>query len=112
MIVVVNFSSRKDGNCYQISGVVKKHYKEKKVKIFNFYENTYYSCGHCDYECFKKKCKIGDGINEIFKAIVQSEETVFVVPKSIPKYVSLVPPVLTIYSPLIFTYGFKISLSL
>lgn len=80
MIVVVNFSSRKDGNCYQISGVVKKHYKEKKVKIFNFYENTYNSCGHCDYECFKKKCKIGDGINEIFKAIVQSEETVFVVP--------------------------------
>lgn len=80
MIVVVNFSSRKDGNCYQISGVVKKHYKEKKVKIFNFYENTYHSCGHCDYECFKKKCKIGDGINEIFKAIVQSEETIFVVP--------------------------------
>lgn len=80
MIVVVNFSSRKDGNCYQISGVVKKHYKEKKVKIFNFYENTYNSCGHCDYECFKKKCKIGDGINEIFKAIVQSEETIFVVP--------------------------------
>ena len=80
MIVVVNFSSRKDGNCYQISGVVKKHYKEKKVKIFNFYENTYNSCGHCDYECFKKKCKVDDGINEIFKAIVQSEETVFVVP--------------------------------
>lgn len=80
MIVVVNFSSRKDGNCYQISGVVKKHYKEKKVKIFNFHENTYHSCGHCDYECFKKKCKIGDGINEIFKAIVQSEETIFVVP--------------------------------
>lgn len=80
MIVVVNFSSRKDGNCYQISGVVKKHYREKKVKIFNFYENTYNSCGHCDYECFKKKCKVDDGINEIFKAIVQSEETVFVVP--------------------------------
>lgn len=80
MIVVVNFSSRKDGNCYQISGVVKKHYKEKKVKIFNFYENTYISCGHCDYECFKKKCKVSDGINEIFKAIVQSEETIFVVP--------------------------------
>ena len=80
MIVVVNFSSRKDGNCYQISGVVKKHYKEKKVKIFNFYENTYISCGHCSYECFKKKCKVSDGINEIFKAIVQSEETIFVVP--------------------------------
>ena len=80
MIVVVNFSSRKDGNCYQISGVIKRHFREKKVKIYNFYENTYISCGHCDYECFKKKCKIGDGINEIFKAIVQSEETVFVVP--------------------------------
>lgn len=80
MIVVVNFSSRKDGNCYQISGVVKKHFKEKKVKIFNFFENTYSSCGHCNYECFKKRCKIDDGINEIFKAIVQSEETIFVIP--------------------------------
>lgn len=80
MIVVVNFSSRKDGNCYRISGVVKKHYKDKKVKIFNFYENTYTSCGHCDYECFKKRCKVDDGINEIFKSIVQSEETIFVLP--------------------------------
>ncbi len=80
MIVVVNFSSRKDGNCYQISGVIKRHFKEKKVKIYNFHENTYISCGHCDYECFKKKCKVDDGINEIFKSIVQSEETIFVVP--------------------------------
>lgn len=80
MIVVVNFSSRKDGNCYQISGVVKKHFREKKVKIFNFYENTYTSCGHCNYECFKKRCKVDDGINEIFKSIVQSEETIFVLP--------------------------------
>ncbi len=80
MIVVVNFSSRKDGNCYRISGVIKKHYKEKKVKIFNFYENTYVSCGHCNYECFKKRCIVNDGINEIFKSIVQSEETIFVLP--------------------------------
>lgn len=80
MIVVVNFSSRKDGNCYQISGVIKRHFKEKKVKIYNFYENTYIACGHCDYECFKKKCKVNDGINEIFKSIVQSEETIFVLP--------------------------------
>ena len=35
MIVVVNFSSRKDGNCYRISGVVKKHFKNKKVKILS-----------------------------------------------------------------------------
>ena len=80
MIVVVNFSSRKDGNCYRISGVIKKHFKEKKVKIFNFYENTYISCGHCNYECFKKRCIVNDGINEIFKSIVQSEETIFVLP--------------------------------
>lgn len=80
MIVVVNFSSRKEGNCYRISGVIKKHYREKKVKIYNFYENTYKSCGHCDYECFKKRCKVDDGINEIFKSIVQSEETIFVLP--------------------------------
>lgn len=80
MIVVVNFSSRKDGNCYRISGVIKKHFKDKKVKIYNFYENTYSSCGHCDYECFKKRCKVNDGINEIFKSIVQSEETIFVLP--------------------------------
>ena len=80
MIVVVNFSSRKDGNCYRISGVIKKHYRDKKVKIYNFYENTYTSCGHCDYECFKKRCKVNDGINEIFKSIVQSEETIFVLP--------------------------------
>lgn len=80
MIVVVNFSSRKDGNCYRISGVVKKHYKAKKVKIFNFYENTYLSCGHCNYECFSKRCTLDDNLNEIFKAIVQSEETIFVLP--------------------------------
>lgn len=80
MIVVVNFSSRKEGNCYRISGVIKKHYKQKRVKIFNFFENTYTACGHCDYECFKKRCLINDGINEIFKAIVQSEETIFVLP--------------------------------
>lgn len=80
MIVVVNFSSRKDGNCYRISGVIKKHFREKKVKIYNFYENTYISCGHCNYECFKKRCKVDDGINEIYKSIVQSEETIFVLP--------------------------------
>ena len=76
MIVVVNFSSRKEGNCYRISGVIKKHYKQKRVKIFNFYDNTYTSCGHCKYECFKKRCLVNDGINEIFKAIVQSEKTI------------------------------------
>ncbi len=80
MIVVVNFSSRKNGNCYQISGVIKKHYKQKKVKIYNFFENTFETCGHCEYECFKKKCKVNDGINEIFKSIVQSELTLFVIP--------------------------------
>lgn len=80
MIVVVNFSSRKDGNCYRISGVVKKHFKNKKVKIFNFYENTYVSCGHCNYECFVKRCKVDDNLNEIYKAIVQSEEAIFVMP--------------------------------
>lgn len=80
MIVVVNFSSRKNGNCYRISGVIKKHFREKKVKIYNFFENTYISCGHCNYECFKKRCLVNDGLNEIFKSIVQSEETIFVVP--------------------------------
>lgn len=80
MIVVVNFSSRKGGNCYSIAGVVKKYYKDKKVKIFNFFEKAFNSCGKCNYECFTKKCIMNDGLEEMFKAILQSEQAVFIIP--------------------------------
>jgi multimeric flavodoxin WrbA/8-oxo-dGTP pyrophosphatase MutT (NUDIX family) len=80
MIVVVNFSNRKHGNCYSIAGTVKKHYGDKKVKIFNFIDETYKSCGNCEYECFTSKCSINDGLKELFKSILQSEETIFIIP--------------------------------
>ena len=80
MIVVVNFSNRKHGNCYSIAGTVKKHYNDKKVKIFNFIDETFSPCGSCNYECYTNKCSVNDSLKEIFKSILQSEETIFIIP--------------------------------
>ena len=51
-IVILNFSGRKTGNCSAISDYIKTFYAEANVMAFHI-DQTFGTCGCCDYECLK-----------------------------------------------------------
>ena len=80
-VCIISFSSRKNGNCAQISEFVSAMYSD--VKRYNFSDFKINGCGDCAYQCFESgdKCPFAaDKEREILDAITNSELTYFIVP--------------------------------
>lgn len=80
-VCIVSFSSRKSGNCAQISDLICSIYPD--AKRFDFSDFTITGCGNCSYQCFEgaDKCPHAhDKEREILDAITNSQLTFFVVP--------------------------------
>jgi multimeric flavodoxin WrbA len=78
-ILIINFSSREDGNCKIISNYVKDCFSN--VKLYGFYDLNFSSCGTCNYECFStRKCIKDDDLVELRSDLLDASRIIFVVP--------------------------------
>lgn len=79
-MVILNFSSKRDGNCEKIV----KYLLDKKADaiIYNVNNETMMGCGNCNYQCLLKNeaCPLNDEMVKIYDAIVNSELIIFLVP--------------------------------
>ena len=79
--VIVSFSSRADGNCAQIAGLIRSLCGGAELFDFSAFEIR--PCGACDYACFagRERCPyIGDMECRILDAVTHSDLTFFVLP--------------------------------
>lgn len=80
-VCIVSFSSRKNGNCTQISNYIGSMFKD--AVCYNFSNFNITGCGNCTYQCFanSKACPYArDKEHEILETISKSEMAIFIVP--------------------------------
>lgn len=81
-VTILSFSSRKNGNCINISNYISNFYKTN-VHIYVMDAEAIQPCGKCDYECLKpgEVCpQLDDRLKEIMDAVCISDLVYFVVP--------------------------------
>lgn len=81
-VVLVSFSSRKDGNCSEITAFIESQLLNS-VKTYRFDSFFIHPCGACEYECFLNgaACPYYDDKEvEILEAISESKEAIFIIP--------------------------------
>ncbi len=82
-VVIVSFSSRKGGNCEQISNYVAGLYPRSDVRMYAFSDFSISPCGSCGYECFRNSedCPhIADQEAQLLKDVCSAGEAIFIVP--------------------------------
>lgn len=81
-IVILNFSSRKVGNCSAIADYINDVIVKSNICVYNVGDH-FAPCGNCQYECLKPNdhCpNLTQEQREILDGIVQSDMTVYIVP--------------------------------
>lgn len=81
-VVIISFSSRKGGNCEQISDFLAS-YIDKSVIKYQFSEISVQPCGACRYECFdkSKNCPYAeDSVWELLDSVCSSDAVYYVLP--------------------------------
>ena len=81
-IMILNFSSRNNGNCASVAGAIEKIYNRTNVRIVRVCEH-FRPCSDCDYECLRdgEKCPAADHDSDsVMEAICDSDITFFVIP--------------------------------
>lgn len=79
--LIINFSSRHNGNCANIARYIQSFYPS--AQVIHFFNLNVSACGSCDYECFQKReaCPYyEDSIIPLYDRICNSSLTYFVVP--------------------------------
>ena len=81
IVTILNFSSRKHGNCASIDEFIKNYYENTNICVYNI--NEYIRpCEDCSYECLKEDTECPDitGIKAIMDRIIISDMVYYVVP--------------------------------
>lgn len=67
-ISVINYSSRKNGNCHHISEYIEEiiSCEKHEYDLIDFSAFSVNTCGKCNYECFGNHCVYKD--DEIYRA--------------------------------------------
>lgn len=81
-ILLINFSSRKLGNCNSITKFIEDNLKDE-IKSISFSSLSIKSCGDCNYECFNKRLDcpfISDDVYELYEEICKSDLVYFIIP--------------------------------
>ena len=82
-IAIVQFSSRKNGNCSHISEHISEYYSAESVTQFVVDDNVVHACNDCDYECLRpeKRCpQSNDAHDQIMETICNADLVYFIVP--------------------------------
>lgn len=81
-VLIISFSSKKSGNCEQISDFIQKSL-DAEAEVFRFSENQIHACGDCRYQCFddSRLCPhYEDPEFGLLRSICLSDMVYFVVP--------------------------------
>ncbi len=81
--VGLNFSSRKNGNCYNCVDYCFKRIKSRgyDVEAINFFDYEVNPCGACEYQCFHTgKCIKADDAEELFGKLTEVDIIIYAVP--------------------------------
>lgn len=77
MNLIISFSSRDNGNCYEIS----KYISNKNDKNLKFKDLNIHNCSSCSYECFDTMCKYrNDDIYGLINSMFEYEKVYLIVP--------------------------------
>ena len=82
-ILLIQFSSRKQGNCAAISAQIAAHYAADTVAQFSADEKVVQPCNNCNYECLLpgKLCpNLNDAHNQLMDAICKADLVYFIIP--------------------------------
>lgn len=82
-ILLIQFSSRKQGNCSAISAQIAAHYAADTVAQFSADEKVVQPCNNCNYECLLpgKLCpNLNDAHNQLMDAICKADLVYFIIP--------------------------------
>lgn len=82
-VLLIQFSSRKAGNCTSISSYIQDYYSNENVCSYVVDSESMPPCGNCDYECLKAGAvcpRLTDSQKEIFDAVCNTDLALFIVP--------------------------------
>ena len=82
-IVLVQFSSRINGNCSAISNFISIKFENENVSIFTVDDHTVQACNHCDYECLTpgKTCpNLNENQTTLMDAICNADMAYYIIP--------------------------------
>ena len=82
-ILLIQFSSRRSGNCSAVNAFISNYYNNEEVQTFTVDENTVQACNSCDYECLQpgKTCpNLNDKQQNIMDAICSADLVYYIVP--------------------------------
>ncbi|MFZ5354838.1 MAG: NAD(P)H-dependent oxidoreductase [Bacillota bacterium] len=82
-IVGMNFSSRKDGNCFDCVDYCLKQYEKlgHHTEVLNFFDYQITPCGLCGYQCFQKEqCIKADDASKLFEKLIDSDIIISAIP--------------------------------
>ena len=82
-IVLIRFSSRKEGNCAAISAYISKHHAAQNVMEYTVDESIVQPCNCCNYECLQpgKLCpNLNDAQNAIMDSISSADLVYYIIP--------------------------------
>lgn len=80
-VVILNFSSRKGGNCAHAAEFISQHHLTDDVKTFTI--DSINPCGGCDYECLNPAAKcpnVSAYQEEVMHAVMHSDITYMIIP--------------------------------
>lgn len=82
-VIGVNFSSRKNGNCFKCADYCLERFKETghEVEIVNFFDYHISPCGLCGYQCFQTgSCIKQDEARTLFEKLAAADLILHAVP--------------------------------
>ena len=81
-VTILNFSSRKNGNCANISAFIRQFHQDAQVNVFVIDEN-FKTCGGCDYECLQLGAECPNVIplqKQIMESVMRSDVAYLIAP--------------------------------
>ncbi len=81
-VVILNFSTRNNGNCANIAQYLRVRHPETNVFVYVI-DDRVGPCGKCDYECLRAGAKcpnVTPYLEDIMKSVVHSDLTYLIIP--------------------------------
>lgn len=83
-ITIINFSGRQNGNCHNITNIVKGVFgADNEVIVKETRDLAITPCGGCNYECFAKNVNcphVKDDVFGVYDSVCRSDLAVYIVP--------------------------------
>ena len=82
-VVLIQFSSRKFGNCATVSSKIAQFYQTCHIAAFTVNNQTVTPCNDCNYECLQagKKCpNLTDAYTALMETLCRADLIYFIVP--------------------------------